>query len=675
MPPEIVLLPDSGRRSTSTRCPPGRGRSSFRCRSSGRPSPSCPVPEFAAIPELHVPREAAAPVPTRPHAPRAHLAPVLHRGGRDAASGSSSAGLTPLRKQALAAREAWILERLEQTDGLGAIFPPIINTILALRCLGYAADHPRRVAPGPGAREARDRGRGDAPPPALLLARLGHGAGDRRARRTPALPADDPALLNAARWLLDREVSSVGDWQKAVPRGASPAAGTSSTRTSSIPTPTTPREVLTALARVRFPGEAEDPRARARSPAGRPGMLAMQNEDGGWGAFDRDCDNEVLTFIPFADHNAMIDPSCEDITGRTLEALDGHRRARRATRRVRRAASSSSGSSKGTAPGTAAGAATTSTARGWRCAACCAPGEDLRERRFQRAADWLRAHQNADGGWGELPRSYDDPSLKGRAQHALPDGLGADGPLRHGRRRLRQRAARRRVPARRSRPTTAPGRTSTGPAPASRRSSIFATTSTRPTSRSGRSSLYAREEAAGATVPAHAGSDAAAAPGAHRARSELMRFPPHIMTDTIQHSVRNAIRGQQALPVRADARAALHVQPRLHRLRDRAPHRASSRTGCRSSSASRRWSARRRRSSRSAAASRRSTRSCRSSSRRSSSASATSTSARTACSSTRTSTGRSRPHKRLMINVHLDGMRRRTTTSARARASSTRPSR
>src|SRR5205823_4395485 len=47
----------------------------------------------------------------------------------------------------------------------------------------------------------------------------------------------------------------------------------------------------------------------------------MQNDDGGWGAFDRGCDDDILTFVPFADHNAMIDPSCEDITGRTLDAL------------------------------------------------------------------------------------------------------------------------------------------------------------------------------------------------------------------------------------------------------------------------------------------------------------------------------------------------------------------
>ena len=49
----------------------------------------------------------------------------------------------------------------------------------------------------------------------------------------------------------------------------------------------------------------------------------MQNRDGGWAAFDRDIDNEILTKVPFADHNAMLDPSCPDITARVLEAL-GH---------------------------------------------------------------------------------------------------------------------------------------------------------------------------------------------------------------------------------------------------------------------------------------------------------------------------------------------------------------
>ena len=54
---------------------------------------------------------------------------------------------------------------------------------------------------------------------------------------------------------------------------------------------------------------------------GEKWILAMQNDDGGWGAFDRNNNREFLCHIPFADHNAMIDPSTPDMTGRVLEAL------------------------------------------------------------------------------------------------------------------------------------------------------------------------------------------------------------------------------------------------------------------------------------------------------------------------------------------------------------------
>ena len=50
-------------------------------------------------------------------------------------------------------------------------------------------------------------------------------------------------------------------------------------------------------------------------------ILSMQNRDGGWAAFDVDITNEILTKVPFADHNAMLDPSCADITARVVEML------------------------------------------------------------------------------------------------------------------------------------------------------------------------------------------------------------------------------------------------------------------------------------------------------------------------------------------------------------------
>ena len=82
----------------------------------------------------------------------------------------------------------------------------------------------------------------------------------------------------------------------------------------------------------------------------------MQNRDGGWAAFDRDINREVLTKVPFADHNAMLDPSCPDITARVLEAL-GHYGYRAGHPQVDRAiALPASDAGAATAAGSAAGA-------------------------------------------------------------------------------------------------------------------------------------------------------------------------------------------------------------------------------------------------------------------------------------------------------------------------------
>jgi squalene-hopene/tetraprenyl-beta-curcumene cyclase len=138
----------------------------------------------------------------------------------------------------------------------------------------------------------------------------------------------------------------------------------------------------------------------------------MQNADGGWGAFDKGCDNDVLTFIPFADHNAMIDPSCEDITGRGLEALH-HLGVPPESAALQRAVAFLR--AKQAPDGTWYGR--------WGCnylygtwlalRGLAQVGEELTQERYQRAATWLYSCQNEDGGWGELPASYDDPANKG----------------------------------------------------------------------------------------------------------------------------------------------------------------------------------------------------------------------------------------------------------------------
>jgi squalene-hopene/tetraprenyl-beta-curcumene cyclase len=139
----------------------------------------------------------------------------------------------------------------------------------------------------------------------------------------------------------------------------------------------------------------------------------MQNRDGGWAAFDRGINREVLTKVPFADHNAMLDPSCPDITGRVLEAL-GHYGYSVGQPAVDRAVAFLE--------------RTQEPAGGWlgRWGVNYIYGTwqvlvglrrvdlDMQQPLVRRAVAWLKAVQQPGGGWGETCRSYDDPTLAGQ---------------------------------------------------------------------------------------------------------------------------------------------------------------------------------------------------------------------------------------------------------------------
>ena len=144
-------------------------------------------------------------------------------------------------------------------------------------------------------------------------------------------------------------------------------------------------------------------------------VLAMQGQDGGWGAFDPDNDRELFTRVPFADHNAMIDPSTGDLTARMLEMFadlklpKDHPHVQRAIDFVwndqepdhcwygRWGVNYIYGT--------------------WQAlVGLTAIGIPIDDRRIRRAADWLRSKQHESGGWGESPRTYDDPELRGEGQ-------------------------------------------------------------------------------------------------------------------------------------------------------------------------------------------------------------------------------------------------------------------
>ncbi|MBX9628772.1 MAG: squalene--hopene cyclase [Gemmataceae bacterium] len=316
--------------------------------------------------------------------------------------------LTPLRRYAVRKALAWMRERSADSDGIGAIFPPIVYHAVVLKALGVPADDPemRWVLKQLADLEIRE---GDTLRLQPCLSPVWDTALSLIAVADAGQPANSPEADAAVAWLLAKECRHLGDWAKTV-RGVEPGGWFFEYRNAFYPDTDDTSMVLIALARS---GHA---RRAACVPACRRAvnwLLAMQNGDGGWAAFDKDVDNELLTKVPFADHNAMLDPSCPDITARVLEALShygykaGHPAVDRAVAFVL-ARQEEDGSWFGRwgvnyVYGT------------WQVlVGLAAAGFDMTVPPIRRGVRWLKDCQNADGGWGESCRSYDEPATAGR---------------------------------------------------------------------------------------------------------------------------------------------------------------------------------------------------------------------------------------------------------------------
>jgi squalene-hopene/tetraprenyl-beta-curcumene cyclase len=312
-------------------------------------------------------------------------------------------GLTPFRRRAVRRAVAWMRERFADSDGLGAIFPPLIYTVIVLRCLGVPDDVPE-------ARWARKQlddlclFEGDTCRLQPCLSPVWDTALSLVGAADAGLPADSPEVSRAVRWLLAKEVTAPGDWAKTV-RGV-PGGWFFEYRNAFYPDTDDTAMGLIALART---GRHDHPASKRAVDW----LLAMQNTDGGWAAFDKDINNEVLTKVPFADHNAMLDPSCPDITARVLEAL-AHHGYRYGREPVHKAIAFILRTQE--ADGSWFGRWGVNYVYGtWQVlVGLAAVGFDMTSPPARRAVRWLKECQNADGGWGETCGSYDDPALAGR---------------------------------------------------------------------------------------------------------------------------------------------------------------------------------------------------------------------------------------------------------------------
>ncbi|MEE4298056.1 MAG: squalene--hopene cyclase, partial [Pseudomonadales bacterium] len=321
-------------------------------------------------------------------------------------------GGTPVRRLALKRAAAWILERAGQdgeasTDGIGAIFPPMVYLQIAFMAMGTKRSDPviRRAE-----RELDEFFIEDPERDRIRIQPCFSPVWDTGialyALTDCGLDHAHPGAARAADWLVKKECRHRGDWADNVETPVTPSGWYFEYHNSWYPDVDDTAMVAMALKRCGATSHAE---AGGR---GVDWILAMQNDDGGWAAFDRTKHRQILEYIPFADHNAMQDPSCHDITGRILECLSwhgygvGHPAVDRAIEYI---------TAKQEPEGCFFGRWGVNYIYGtWQ--AVIGPircGVSRDEPWIRRAGEWIKSVQKDDGSFGETANSYVDRSLMG----------------------------------------------------------------------------------------------------------------------------------------------------------------------------------------------------------------------------------------------------------------------
>ena len=291
------------------------------------------------------------------------------------------------------------MTRLNGEDGLGAIFPPMANVLMAFDTLGYPAEHPARQT----ARSAID----------LLLTDPTNGSQYCQPCVSPiwdtGLAAQSlmecggedelRAAFDSLPWLTDLQILDVeGDWAVERPDVA-PGGWAFQYRNDHYPDVDDTAVVGMALHRA-------DPEAhREAIDRAAAWIVGMQNENGGWGSFDAENEHYYLNRIPFADHGALLDPATADVSARCVSYLCQIGYARQHDT-VAKAVDYLLAEQEEN--GSWFGRWGTNYIYGTWSVLCAlnAAGEDPASPAIRKAVAWLEAKQRADGGWGETGDSY-----------------------------------------------------------------------------------------------------------------------------------------------------------------------------------------------------------------------------------------------------------------------------
>ncbi len=312
----------------------------------------------------------------------------------------------PGRRLALREAEQWIVAHQEADGSWGGIMLPWVYSLFALKSLGYTTKHPV-IARGLAGLEdfiVEDETTFRLQP---AVSPVWDTAWSIIALRESGLPADHPALCNAARWLLAHEIRAGGDWQIKNPE-TEPGGWSFEFENNWYPDLDDAPVVARALYSLHLDTEDEHPKADAIRRA-LAWIMSMQSDDGGWAAFDKNNNKQILAHTPFSDFMSPLDPTCADVTAHVVELLAALGRSDARAIEYLKRTQEHDGAWYGRwgvdyLYGT-----------GLTLAGLAAAGEHSCQDYVQRAVAWIMSRQNADGGWGETCRSYEnaDPAYRG----------------------------------------------------------------------------------------------------------------------------------------------------------------------------------------------------------------------------------------------------------------------
>jgi squalene-hopene/tetraprenyl-beta-curcumene cyclase len=316
--------------------------------------------------------------------------------------------LMPWRARGLELAERWTLARQDTPGDWAGIIPGMLNSILGLYSIGYSPHHPV-ILRGLSGIDRFGMETSDEFHIQPCISPVWDTGLTMIALCDSGLPANHPALVKAAEWLLDKQILRYGDWAVKNRKGK-PGGWAFEFYNDHYPDVDDTAVVVMALDRVQLPDEE---RKREAINLAIRWVLSMQCKTGGWAAFDVDNDLDLLNKIPYGDLKAMIDPSTADLTGRVLEML-GRTRYKVDPTIINRAVDFLRKEQEHEGCwfgrwGVNYVYGTSGVING-----LVALGMDYHEPVIMQATQWLNSIQNEDGGWGETCASYVNRNLMGQ---------------------------------------------------------------------------------------------------------------------------------------------------------------------------------------------------------------------------------------------------------------------